>query len=192
MNIAVIEEPVTTLTEYAGIPIAFEVDEVFDVIAEADGSVRFDARRVSVPYVKDYDASNGPKTWAERFDLSSWGFFSARIDGQRVGGAAIACDTSMVGLPQLRRDVAVLWDIRIAPSARRRGIGSALFDAAAGWASERGCLQLAVETQNVNVTACRFYARQGCELRAVHRDAYPDLPGEIQLLWFKDLPPRTP
>ena len=30
-----------------------------------------------------------------------------------------------------------------------------------------------------NVRACRFYERQGCQLRAIHRAAYPELPDEI-------------
>ena len=46
---------------------------------------------------------------------------------------------------------------------------------------------LKVETQHVNVAACRFYGRRGCTLGAVHRDAYPSLPDEIQLLWYKPL-----
>ena len=45
-----------------------------------------------------------------------------------------------------------------------------------------------IETQNTNVRACRFYERQGCQLRAVHHAVYPELPEEIQLLWYKDLP----
>ena len=53
------------------------------------------------------------------------------------------------------------------------------------WAAARGCRRLKVETQNINVPACRFYERQGCVLAEVRRDAYPELPGEIQLLWQK-------
>jgi len=44
-----------------------------------------------------------------------------------------------------------------------------------------------VETQNVNVPACRFYARMGCVLGGIHRFAYPELPGEARLLWYKAL-----
>jgi hypothetical protein len=44
-----------------------------------------------------------------------------------------------------------------------------------------------VETQNINVPACRFYARMRCTLGAIHRYAYPDLPGEAQLLWYRTL-----
>jgi len=186
----VIEEPVSALAEYGGISIAFEVSEMFDVIAEADGCARLDVRRVPAPYVKDYDAiDGGPMRWAERFDLSNWGFFSALRDAQCVGRAAVARDTSALEMLEGLSDVALLWDIRVAPFARRRGVGSALFDAVVTWARWRGCLQLKVETQNTNVAACRFYAREGCALRTVQWGAYPALPDEVQLIWFKDLGP---
>jgi hypothetical protein len=76
-------------------------------------------------------------------------------------------------------------------------VGSALFQAAETWARTQGCLQLKVETQTINLPACRFYGRHGCVLKAAHPDAYPALPQEIQLLWYKDLEstaraPRTP
>jgi streptothricin acetyltransferase len=188
----VIEEPVSALAEYGGISIAFEVSEMFDVITEADGCARLEVRRVPVPYVKDYDAiDGGPMRWAERFDLSNWGFFSALRDAQCVGRAAVARDTSALEMLEGLSDVALLWDIRVAPFARRRGVGSALFDAVVTWARSRGCLQLTVETQNTNVAACRFYAREGCALRTVKRGAYPALPDEVQLIWCKDLGTRA-
>jgi ribosomal protein S18 acetylase RimI-like enzyme len=81
----------------------------------------------------------------------------------------------------------VLWDIRVASGSRRLGVGSALFAAASAWVIDRGYRHLAVETQNVNVPACRFYARQGCELGAFHRFAYPTLPEEVQMIWYLDL-----
>lgn len=39
-----------------------------------------------------------------------------------------------------------------------------------------------------HVAACRFYSRQGCVLGAIDRFAYPELPQEARLLWYKDLP----
>jgi ribosomal protein S18 acetylase RimI-like enzyme len=89
-----------------------------------------------------------------------------------------------------RDDIAVLWDIRVSPEARGAGLGSALFQATAGWAVARGCEWLRVETQNVNVAACRFYQKMGCTLGAIDRFAYPDLPDEVQLLWWKALAAR--
>ena len=82
----------------------------------------------------------------------------------------------------------VLWDLRgRSPEARRLGIGSDLFAATERWAIARGCRQLKVETQNVNVAACEFYSSRGCQLGAIHRFAYPDLPHEVQFLWYKNL-----
>lgn len=86
-----------------------------------------------------------------------------------------------------RRDLAVLWDIRVAPEARGKGIGAGLFAAAEAWAVSNGCTRLEIETQNVNVPACRFYSAQGCGLADVTRNAYPRLPDEVHLLWHKDL-----
>jgi GNAT superfamily N-acetyltransferase len=73
------------------------------------------------------------------------------------------------------------------PDVRSSGIGSALFRAAEDWSRTRHCRSLIVETQNINVAACRFYVRMGCALQAINCLAYPELPGEVQLLWCKDL-----
>jgi GNAT superfamily N-acetyltransferase len=191
MRVEVVEEPITALEGYADIPIAFEVGLVLDVAEPGNGRGEFvlTERRLDVPYVKDYDAINGenPAQWAKRFDVSSWGLFAARVEGRRIGGAVVAFDTPGLAMSEGDRGLAVLWDIRVSPEARRQRVGSALFRAAEAWAKAKGCRQLKVETQNINVPACRFYARQGCVLAAVNRFAYPELPDEIQLLWQKDL-----
>jgi GNAT superfamily N-acetyltransferase len=189
MTIDVAEEPMTALAEYAVLPIAFSVDQVLDVTARAEGGFSLSARRLEVPYMKDYDAvdGDGPSHWSRRFDVSNWTLFTARVAGSRVGGATVAFDTPGLTMLEGRRDLSVLWDIRVAPTARGNGIGSALFEKVEAWARAHRCRQLKVETQNINVPACGFYARHGCELRAVHYAAYPELPEEIRLLWYKDL-----
>jgi GNAT superfamily N-acetyltransferase len=192
MEVEVTEEPAAALAELARIPISFEVRSVLDVTGPGEGGGFVLAERsLSAPWVKDYDAigGEGPTRWAHRFDLSSWGFLSARVDGRPVGAAVVAFDTPGVEMLEGRRDLAVLWDLRVAPDARGRGVGSALFRAAEAWARARGCTELKVETQSINVPACRFYAGQGCVLRAANRRAYPELPDEIQLLWYKELDP---
>ena len=189
MAIQILEEPMPDLAEYARVPIAFEVRMVLEVV-ELDGGIgglMLSERGIDHPYRKDYDVLEPPASWPGRFDLRSWGWFAARRDGERVGGAVVAFDTPGVQMLEGRRDLAVLWDIRVAPDARGHGIGAALFRAAEAWAAARGCRQIKAETQNVNVPACRFYGRQGCTLGAIHRFAYPALPDEAQLLWYKDL-----
>jgi GNAT superfamily N-acetyltransferase len=190
MKVEVREEPASSLAELARIPISFDVRSVFDVSGPDDtGAFVLAERCLPAPWVKDYDADSGegPTRWAHRFDLSNWGFLAARADGRMVGAAVVAFDTPGVEMLEGRRDLAVLSDLRIVPEARGQGVGAALFRAAEEWARARGCTELKIETQNINVPACRFYARQGCVLRAVDPTAYPQLPGEIQLLWYRDL-----
>lgn len=194
MTVEVIQEPITALQEYAGIPNTFGVELVLDVLEQGPGDFELTERRVDVPYVKDYDAINGanPSHWAKRFNVSKWGLFTARMEGRRVGGAVVALDTPGLTMSGDHASSAVLWDIRVSRQARRQGVGSALFRAAEVWAKTRGCKQIEVETQNINVPACRFYARQGCVLAAVHRFAYPELPDEVRLIWRKALFPNSP
>jgi GNAT superfamily N-acetyltransferase len=189
-TIELAEEPMTALPEYARIPIVFTVDRVLDVTSQDDGQGGFalSERRLEVPYEKDYDgiAGEGPSQWARRFDLSNWALFTARVATRIVGGATVAFDTPGLTMLEGRRELAVLWDIRVSPDARRQGIGSALFEQVERWARRHGCRQLKIETQNTNVRACRFYERQGCKLGAIRRSVYSDFPEEIQLLWYKD------
>jgi GNAT superfamily N-acetyltransferase len=191
MNVAVeiIEEPVSALPEYGEVSIAFRVTSHFDIAAfdQGLGGLRFVENAV-VPYVKDYDAdeSDRPSQWPKRFDISHWGIMSAFEATQRVGGVAVAWKTPELNLLEGRDDLAWLWDLRVQPDYRGQGIGHLLFERAVEWARGRQCRRLMVETQNINVPACRFYARQGCELRVVNRQAYKNL-DETQLLWYRDL-----
>src|SRR3546814_15299387 len=104
--------------------------------------------------------------------------FGAYEDVDRIGGAVIAVDTPDLHMLRGRHDLAVLWDLRVVRSSRRSGAGSALFDAAAAWARERGCRALEIETQQVNVYARRFYQRMGCPLAALDRFPSAALPPE--------------
>lgn len=102
-------------------------------------------------------------------------------------GAVVTFATANLNMLEDRLDLAVLWDLRVRPEFRGAGIGSDLFTASETWARARGCRSLRVETQNINVPACRFYKHMGCTLRSVDRFAYPDLPNEVQLVWSKEL-----
>ena len=144
--------------------------------------------RSVAPYAKDYDSvDGGPLSWRSRFDVSPWGIFIARDGAKPVGAVTCVFRAPDVSMLHGQDDVSLLWDIRVVPAARGRGVGSALLSEAERWSVERGAMWLEVETQDVNVPACRFYARHGFELREVNRHAYPELPGESQLLWFKRL-----
>jgi GNAT superfamily N-acetyltransferase len=190
MSVEIVQEGLDRLAEHARIPIAFEVRSLLDLTV-ADGGLGglvLSERALAAPYVKDYDSlGETPADWMRRFDSRKWALHSAWIDGRRAGGVVVAFDTKGIDMLERRTDLAAIWDLRVAPDLRGRGLGSRLFAAAEAWARARGCTQLKVETQNVNVPACRFYARRGCTLGGIHRFAYPELPQEVQLLWYKDL-----
>ncbi|MFN2603551.1 MAG: GNAT family N-acetyltransferase [Gemmatimonadaceae bacterium] len=179
LRIEIREEPLDSLASYAEIPIAFTVTRTLDASLVERGA--------AASIIKDYDALEHPTSWKNRFDISNWGLLGAYSENVRVAGAVIAFRTPELEMLEGRDDLAVLWDIRVHPQMRGRGIGSALLDSVENWTRARGGTCLKVETQNVNVDACLFYARRGFKLGAVNRDAYPELPDEIQLLWYKEL-----
>ncbi|MEO7501230.1 MAG: GNAT family N-acetyltransferase, partial [Gemmatimonadaceae bacterium] len=147
-------------------------------------------RAVAEHRIKDYDAIAGedPATWRARFDLSNWTIFAAHSEGRQVGGAVVVFRSPGVDMLEGRDDLAVLWDIRVAPDVRGKGVGTALLRAAESGAAANGATSMKVETQNINVPACRFYSRHGYILHAAIPRAYPDFPDETQLLWYKALP----
>jgi GNAT superfamily N-acetyltransferase len=191
-GLVVEQESLSLLPRHARISIGFVVERVLELSVPGGSGlegIALSEVAVAHPWQKDYDAidGNGPLWWAERFDLTHWGLLGAYEHHERVGGAVIAHRTPGVDMLEGRDELAVLWDLRIAPQARGRGIGSALFRAVEDWARERGCTELKVETQNINVPACRFYARMGCTLGAINTRAYPQLSEEAQLLWYRAL-----
>jgi len=191
MAIRIIEQAHFDPADYATISAAFLVDRRLRLqpIDGGIGGLGLSIESVDPPYVKDYDLTPGesPAGWPERWDMSSWGILSA-VDGTaRVGGAVIAWNTPEIDLLEGRKDLAILWDIRVHLNHRRAGIGSRLFSGGTEWARRKGCSQMKIETQNVNVPACSFYSGQGCRLAAINPFAYRDLPAEVQFLWLLDL-----
>lgn len=184
------------LGAYAAVPIRFSVTAVLNlVLVEAGlGGFRLSEVPVREPYERDFDRTlgedTGPRSWPADFDVAPWGIFLARCRGQPVGGVTVAWRTPAMRMLEGREDLATIWDIRVIPELRGRGLGRRLFETALDWARAQGAVQISVETQNTNVAACRFYARMGCTLGRVHRFAYvgyPDAAGEIMLVWYRDL-----
>jgi GNAT superfamily N-acetyltransferase len=182
------------LPEVAKVSIAFTVKTVLEVEAVDGGlgGLLLRETRLAAPYLKDYDTldEGGVLGWTRQFDMRNWGFLLAYLENELAGAAVVAHNTPGVHMLEERLDLAVLWDIRVQPNRRGQGLGPALFKASADWACRRGCRTLKIETQNVNVPACRFYRRMGCTLGAIHRHAYaaqPAVAHESMLLWYLSL-----
>jgi GNAT superfamily N-acetyltransferase len=194
MTVEIRQVGVEDLADYGRIPIRFRVESLLRVGAAEGGlgGLTLTEEKLDRPYVKDYDQceSELPARWVGRFDVSNWGLFIAYDAALPVGAAAVARRTPQIRLLGDRSDMAALWDIRVHPDHRRRGIGGRLFRQGAEWARGQGCRLLGIETQNINVGACRFYIRQGCHLGAIDRYGYrgdPRVGHEVMLLWYLDL-----
>jgi GNAT superfamily N-acetyltransferase len=85
--------------------------------------------------------------------------FIARIAGHAAGFATLFAshDTLVCGR------IAILNDIYVVPSFRRRGVGRALLDRSRKYARERGYLRLEWITAEDNSDAQLFYQRLGAE-----------------------------
>jgi ribosomal protein S18 acetylase RimI-like enzyme len=177
-----------SLIAYARVPIAFDVRDELDVQALSIGGAHLSSRAVLHRSVKDYDAlpGNSPADWPLRFAIERWVFLVAFEKAERVGGAVVITEPDDVRAVGGRPGYAVLWDLRVAPWVRGRGIGTALLAAVEAAAKEADCRGIDVETQHNNVAACRLYVSHGYLLRAINRGAYESAPDEIQLIWAKE------
>ena len=183
-----------SLEQYGQIPMRHRVESVFrvDEIDGGLGGLTLTETPFDQPYVKDHDEDpeENVSSWTSRFDVSNWLFLMAFDGSKAVGGATVAFRLPKVHMLQGRDDLAVLWDIRMHPDYKRKGIASGLLDRAAQWARKQGCKQIKIETQNNNIPACRFYAARGCHLGAIDRYGYahaPRVAHETMLIWYLDL-----
>lgn len=171
------------LDRYAKIPISFEVQTVLRAVPVNRGLAGIELIKESCePYTKDYDLSEEdcPDAWPKRFNVGEWGLFAAIENATYVGGAAVM---------NLNKDRAVLHDLRVQPGQRGKGIGSRLVKQVIRWSKTRNCKSLLVETQNVNVPACEFYADKGFTLETIDIQGYENtsVAHEVKLLWSMNL-----
>ncbi len=181
---------VEMLSDYSKVPMYVDVSHELRLERINNGimGLRLAEQPVSQPYRKSYeDPTDAPMTWKTRWDLSNWGFFVASCNGLVIGGAVVAYRTVGLDMLQGRDDLAVLWDIRVSPEWKRSGVGTRLFGQVKAFAQERRCKYVKIETQNINVPACRFYQKQGCYLGGILQHAYREYPDEIELLWYLPL-----
>lgn len=177
---------------YDQLPMQVQVTREYAVepVADGLGGLRLTEKAVQ-PYVKNFlTGDEATVTNWRRFDLTNWGFFMAFQAEQPIGAATIAARTPGVNMLAGRNDLAVLWDIRVAPSAQRQGVGHHLFALACAWSRQQGLTQLKIECQTNNVPAIKFYRQQGAVLGGIDRYAYaadPALRHETQLFWYLPL-----
>lgn len=84
-------------------------------------------------------------------------------------------DTECVGQIVLRKDwnkYAFIEDICVSKASRGLGVGTALIQKAIEWTKDKELYGLALETQDNNLLACRFYLKCGFVIGAVNTMLY--------------------
>lgn len=181
----IVSGSIENLKDYSAISIAFGARERVDVEALRAGAIK----TVPIePQWKDYDEieDERPDQLARRFDVARWGIFLAQEGDEDLGGIIVAFPNLLEGHAH-EPDTAAIIDIRVTPKWRKKGVGKALWLAAEDWARLNGICQLMVETQDINVAACRFYQRMGSEILSINPEGYDPELNEIQLIWVKRL-----
>lgn len=81
---------------------------------------------------------------------------------------------------------ALIEDIAVTKENRKNGVGTALLKAAINWAKENNFCGLMLETQDIYVSACLFYAKNQFVIGSVDTMLYSNLPtaNEIAIFWY--------
>ena len=126
------------------------------------------------PYIKEYP--NDPCDYAAYIDNPDKTVFFAYSDVECVGQIILKKDWNRY---------AFIEDICVVKSARGQGIGTALIQKAVEWAKGSGLRGLALETQDNNLLACRFYAKCGFAIGGVDTMLYRNFDnGELAVFWY--------
>ena len=190
MNYIIKEVNSNYLTDYCKVPITFQGNSIFKVATPQNAFAGFILKEVTVnSFFKDYDLGGSPLEW-KKFDLTNWRFYIVYDENKPIAAATLVMKSEEIRMLEGKDDLACLWDIRVHPDYRGKGIGRAMFQKVANDAKDNGCVYLKIETQNNNVSANRFYSSQGCKLTQVHTKAYynePEYKDEVMMIWFLNL-----
>jgi len=175
------EESQVRFAAHGETPIGFWVRSKVDLAALTAGRI---AEIPCEPFFKDYDVfeDDRPANLPTRFDVHDWVLLAAYLKGRRIGGVILAQGASYPS-NEGREDLATIVDIRVHPDARGKGVGSSLIRKVLDWAARNQVREIRMETQDVNVAACRFYQAVGATTYEITEGAYlPEL-REARIIW---------
>ncbi|MDP5273531.1 GNAT family N-acetyltransferase [Chengkuizengella axinellae] len=129
-------------------------------------------------YIKEYPEDTIIKDYSEFIDNPKQIIYLAFL-GEKVVGQII--------LKKSWNHYAYIDYIIVDSQYRRDGIGQKLIEQAKYWARTGGMPGISLETQNINVKACKFYDRCGFKIGGIDNYLYKGLDQqskEIAIYWY--------
>jgi Acetyltransferases len=115
------------------------------------------------------------------------------VDMTRVDGYVLFEEGAVIGLVTFMIEGRECEITSLDSLQERRGIGTALLDAAVRAAEEAGCVRVKLITTNDNINAIRFYQKRGFDMAHLYRNALETsrkLKPEIPLIGDNGIPLR--
>lgn len=128
----------------------------------------------SEQYTKEYDNEDIDVSYIDNENKAVYFYY---VDNNCVGQIRLCTHWN---------GYALLEDIAVAKNWRSKGIGKILLKKAIDWAKENKLIGLMLETQDVNISACRFYAKNNFVIGAVDNMLYSKFPtaNEKAVFWY--------
>ncbi|EPY13450.1 MULTISPECIES: GNAT family N-acetyltransferase [Paenibacillus] len=130
--------------------------------------------RFDEPYFKQYEEEEFDNCYIEDEDKAVFFYYG---EDSCVGQMKICSNWN---------GFALIEHIQVAAAWRHKGIGTALLKTAVEWAMQNNCAGLMLETQDVNIQACRLYAKYGFVIGAVDNMMYANFATakERAIIWY--------
>ncbi|MCH5262333.1 MAG: GNAT family N-acetyltransferase [Lachnospiraceae bacterium] len=156
-----------------------KANQPFEIIGRinptfADGNWTYIEEIYEQPYIKRYsNDSYDPTVYIDNPDKA---IYLAYLNEECIGQIVLRRDWNQY---------AFIEDICVAQAFRGEGVGTALIQKATEWAKKSGLNGLALETQDNNLSACRFYTKCGFVIGAVNTMLYKNFDnGEFAVFWY--------
>lgn len=135
---------------------------------------KYTVEKFSEPYFKPYEDDEIDISYIEEEEKAVFFYY---------------VEKNCIGRIKLRSNwngYALIEDIAVAKEYRKDGVGTALLNKAIEWAKENNFCGLMLETQDINVSACNFYAKNQFVIGAVDTMLYSNFPtaNEIAIFWY--------
>jgi len=157
-----------------------KANQPFDVIGKivpkfVDGVWSFSECVYDESYEKSYP--NDDEDWGDYIDNPNKIVFFCYDDDDCVGQVRIRKNWN---------GYAYIEDIAVSKSHRKKGVGRMLIQKTVEWAKTKKLYGIMLETQDVNLLACRFYDKLGFKIGAVDTMLYSNFDNahEKAVFWY--------